>query len=79
MSLQSKLALVIDAIGTDVKSLFTRVNDLEAGGGTQGPRGARIFASNLAGQAPDSADYPSAISGDTVLDADTGKVWVLEI
>jgi hypothetical protein len=45
--------------------------------GIQGVRGARIYAATLAGNAPNPADYPNAIDGDVILDADSGKVWEL--
>lgn len=45
--------------------------------GSQGPRGARIYAATLAGNPPNPLDYPDAIDGDVILDADSGKVWEL--
>lgn len=45
--------------------------------GGQGSRGQRIYAANLAGAAPALVNYPAAINGDVVLDADTGNVWEL--
>lgn len=45
--------------------------------GPQGGRGPRVYADALAGAAPNPANYPNSIPGDSILDADTGNVWEL--
>lgn len=47
--------------------------------GEPGLRGTQIYSRALGGNPPNNEDFPDAISGDIVLDADTGKVWELVI